>query len=63
MPYIRKTRDEYDIESNHGYGFDVVTCEETRQAAREQLRCYRENEPNASHRIVKRRVPITTEGV
>ena len=62
MPYIRKTRDEYDIESNHGYGWDVVTSEDTAKEARAQVRCYRENEPQASHRIVKRRVPITTEG-
>lgn len=56
--YVRKTRDEFDIEGNYGYGWDVVTCEETRKAAREQLRCYRENEPSAQHRIVKRRVRV-----
>lgn len=56
--YVRKTRDEYDIEGNYGYGWDVVTCEDTYRAAREQLRVYRENEPDAAHRIVKRRVRL-----
>jgi hypothetical protein len=54
--YQRKTYDEYEIQGNYGYGWEMVTTEETRQAAKEQLKCYRENEPNAAHRIVKIRV-------
>jgi hypothetical protein len=54
--YIRKTIDEYEIQGNYGQGFECVTTEETWKAAREQLKCYRENEPQYSHRIVKKRV-------
>ena len=46
---------EYEIQGNYGQGWECVTTEETRQAARDQLKCYNENEPNA-HRIVKKRV-------
>lgn len=53
--YIRKTIDEYEIQGNYGQGWECVTTEETRKAAREQLKCYNENEPNP-HRIVKKRV-------
>lgn len=57
--YIRKTKDEYEIQVNYGpYGFECVTTEETRKAAREQLKCYRENEPGYAMRIVKKRVKI-----
>ena len=54
--YQRKTTDEYEIQGNYGYGFEMVTTEETWKAAREQLKCYRENEPEYIHRIVKKRV-------
>lgn len=54
--YKRKTHDEYDIEGNYGQGWEVVTTEETYREAREQLRCYRENEPQYSHRIKCHRI-------
>jgi hypothetical protein len=56
--YKRKTADEYEIQGNYGQGFECVTTEATRTAARDQLKCYRENEPNVPHRIVKKRVKI-----
>jgi hypothetical protein len=56
--YKRKTIDEYEIQGNYGQGFECVTTEEKYSAAREQLKCYRENEPQYSHRIVKKRVKI-----
>lgn len=56
--YKRKTFDEYEIHGNYGYGFECVTTEEKYSAAREQLKCYRENEPQYSHKIVKKRVKI-----
>lgn len=56
--YKRKTVDEYEIQGNYGQGFECVTTEENRKAAREQLKCYRENEPSVAHRIVKKRVKI-----
>jgi hypothetical protein len=62
MAYKRKTIDEYEIQGNYGYGygFECVTTEETRQAAKEQIRCYRENEPGISFRIVKKRIKLQT---
>ncbi len=56
--YIRKTADEYEIQGYYGatYGYECVTTEETYKAAKEQIKCYRENEPGVSFRIVKKRV-------
>lgn len=55
MPYTRKTSDEYEVQGNYGQGWEMVTTEETWKAAREQLKCYNENEPYP-HKIVKKRV-------
>lgn len=38
------------------YGWEDLTCEETRKGIREQLKCYRENEPQICYRIIQRRV-------
>ena len=57
MTYIRKTVDEYEVQGNYGQGWECVTTEETRKAAREQLKCYNDNEPYP-HRIVKKRVKV-----
>ncbi len=57
MSYQRKTRDEWEIQSNSGYGWDLECTEETAKAAREQVKCYRANTPYPI-RIVKRRVKI-----
>lgn len=55
--YKRKTRDEWELQGfYHPYGYETLTTEETRQEALEQLKCYRENEPHTSYRIVKKRV-------
>ena len=58
MAYVRKTMDEFEIQGYYGhqYGFEMVTTEGTRKAAKEQVRCYRENEPGIPFRIVKNRV-------
>lgn len=58
--YIRKTIDEYQIQGFYGSSWECVTTEETRKEAREQLKCYNDNEPYP-HRIVKKRVKI--EGI
>jgi hypothetical protein len=55
----RTTKDEYEIQGNYGHGYEMVTTEETWKAAKDQLKCYRENEPNVSHRIVTRKVKLT----
>lgn len=57
--YIRKTEDEFQI---HGYfpgtGWEEVTCEVTREAARANLKEYRENDPGTAYKMVKKRVKI-----
>ena len=53
--YKRKTHDEYEIQGNCGYGWEVETTEETWADAKAQAKCYREN-VNYPIRIVKRRV-------
>lgn len=59
MAYVRKTKDEYIVQGNYGYGhgFEDECAEETRKEAKERLKEYREN-GNGSYRIVKRRVKI-----
>jgi hypothetical protein len=59
--YQRKTRDVYEIQGDYGYGWEYLCEEETRKDAREQLKCYNENEPQYEHRIKKRRVRIEEE--
>lgn len=59
-PYQRKTEDVFYIMGNYGQGWEEVTAETTRQAAREQLKCYDENEPQYPHKILKKREKIAT---
>jgi len=58
--YVRKTRDEFEIQQYTGrqYGWECVCAEETRKAAIEQRNCYRENQPEYPVRISKVRVPV-----
>lgn len=45
----------YYLQGNYGYGWeDLFECEDKKDA-REQLRCYEENEPQYPHRIVRRK--------
>lgn len=55
--YKRKTDDEFNIEQQTVYGWEMVTCEITRKQARETIKEYRENQPG-NYRIVKKRVKI-----
>jgi len=57
MAYIRKTRDEFELQGDYGQGWECLTIEETYSAAREQRRCYQENE-GGRYRIKVRRVRI-----
>jgi hypothetical protein len=60
--YIRKTEDEFEIQSwSPQSGWELATTETSRKDAREQVKCYRENEPHIAHRIVKKRVPINAD--
>ena len=56
----RVTRDVWVIQSNYGYGhgWEDTTEEETRAEAVAQVKCYRENQPEYPHRIIKRRERI-----
>ncbi len=56
--YVRKTRDEYEVEGNYGYGWEAVTCEDTRSEARARLREYRANDPGTPYRLVYHRVRL-----
>lgn len=60
MAYQRKTYDEWEIQSNYGYGWDMETTENTYAEAKKALKEYREN-LSCSLRIVKKRVPIENE--
>jgi hypothetical protein len=57
MAYQRKTRDEFVVQGNYGYGhgFEDECSEDTRKEARQRLREYRENGPGV-YRLVRRRV-------
>lgn len=63
MAYVRKTRDEWEIQqqtgsADHRGGWELATTEETRRDAKRCIREYRENQPELRVRIVKRRVRI-----
>lgn len=57
--YTRKTRDEWQIHANYGGGWEHETSYDSRYEAKEDLRLYRENAPQYSYRLVKKRVKIT----
>lgn len=61
MAYKRKTYDEYELQGNYGQGWEMVTTEETMIDARNQRKCYRENEPGIPFRIKKKRVYLQQE--
>ncbi len=60
MAYVRKTKDEYQLLCNYGYGdgWEEVLTEGTFKEAKERKKEYMENMPQYPYRIVKKRVPI-----
>ena len=56
----RKTRDEYTILANYGYGhgWEEETAENTIREARQRLKEYRQNAPEYAYKIKKKRVRI-----
>lgn len=57
--YKRKTYDEYEIETNYGYGWDVELTESTMKEAKQRKREYMENAHGLIDiRIKHRRIPI-----
>jgi hypothetical protein len=62
MAYKRKTEDEWEIQSYTPQGgWECATTETSWKGAKEQVKCYRENEPGIAHRIIKKRVPINAD--
>lgn len=58
MPYIRKTRDTWELHVNYGQGWEHEVTEFSFRAARDQRRAYRENCPEYPVKLVKRRERI-----
>lgn len=58
MSYVRKTKDEYVLMTNYGYGdgWEEVLTEETFAEAKQRKREYAENMPQYPYKIVKRRI-------
>ena len=59
MTYQRKTRDEFQVQGNYGYGhgWETENTEATRKEARQSLREYRDNGPG-QYRLVCKRIRI-----
>lgn len=51
----RTTKDVYVIQGNYGQGWEDVVTYDNRQEARDDLKSYKENEPEYSHRLITRR--------
>ncbi len=62
MAYIRKTIDTYEVQGNYGQGWEMVTTEATYKEAKEQKKCYDQNEPQYAHRVkvVREKIINTT---
>ncbi len=60
MPRQRTTRDEWTIQGNYGGGWEDVSAYKTWRECREDLRLYRENQPEYPHRAIVRSVKIAT---
>lgn len=60
MTYTRKTRDTWIIQQwwDSEYGWEDICEEETRKDARQTVKEYRENQPEAPVRFILRRVKI-----
>ncbi len=57
MAYIRKTRDEWEIQVDYGQGWECDTVEQSWKDAKAQAKTYRENIHNPV-RIVKKRIRL-----
>lgn len=58
MAYIRKTKDNYILLSNYGYGWEEEVIESTYKEIKERLKEYRENCKNGIFKYKKIRVKI-----
>lgn len=48
---IFKPKNFYIVQGNYGYGWDDLTCEDTKEEALKQKECYDENEKGVPHRV------------
>lgn len=53
--YKRKTHDEYQLQANYGYGWDLLVCGASFKQIKQTLKEYKENE-KAAFRIIKKRI-------
>lgn len=58
MAYERKTKDEFQIWGNYGFGFEELTAESTIKEAKVRLNEYRSNQPEGTYKIVIKRIPV-----
>jgi hypothetical protein len=58
MAYVRKTKDEYQVQGNYGYGYEEVYSSDDKQDAKQRLKEYRDNEKGVSFKLVTKRVKI-----
>ena len=60
MAYIRKTKDEYILLCNYGYGdgWEEVLTEETYKEIKERKKEYMENMTCYPYKIIKKRIPV-----
>ena len=54
-----RTKPEYVVQGNYGYGWEDLTASDDYSEARNDLKAYRENETGVPHRLITRRVPVT----
>lgn len=54
-----RTKPEYVVQGNYGYGWEDLTASDNQAEARNDLKAYRENETGVAHRLITRRVPVT----
>lgn len=57
--YIRKTTDEWTVQGFYGslYGWEDLSCSDSFTEARDDIKSYRDNEPQYRYRLVKTRIP------
>lgn len=59
MAYIRKTKDEYQLHINYGFGhgYEHEVSEDTYKEIKQRRKEYRENCPQYPTKIVVKRIP------
>jgi len=56
--YVRRTIDEFEIQTKYNGVWECVTTEKTMKQAKQRLKEYRENEPQYCHRIKLKRIKL-----